>query len=251
MIANMQDSTISGVSGSVALVLALASTALNAVFAFSLNGSTPGIQLLAFVAFAVNIFAMACLIFFLSTYLTKLKTDTMRWSRALCWRFIFMGTIVSTTALAVSLVVLIWGITRLSDLPKLSNGMSVETILIVWFGLCGAATACEGLAYWNFSVWTKKVLYQPPANDLGLDFGVQSPEMSQDRPQSATTRQSFSSTVPTLISPPRTPTTNAFKLSPLRLSTTSKTPASSSRTKLISRGSLKRFSTQLFRQIHA
>ena len=215
------------------LVLAIFATILNAVFAFSLRSSVPAIQLLACVAFAINILTVCGLIFIVSRYIPKIKEGSTGWSTALCWRFLAITIATASMAALLSSFTLIWTVARMADLPEHIAGQSSRGILIAWFALWGVSLALQLGAFAFVAWWTKKALYNRSLAAMDLDFGVVSPEMRHNPSQPRPASESFRSHDPTLTSAPQTPTTIGFS-GPFRLSQSGgKAGPTSSRTRLV------------------
>ena len=213
-----------------------ATTAFDVIFAFSLSNARPAIQLLAFVAFAVNLLVIATLIFLVTYYVGKLRLNLIGLRRRLCWRFLAMGIIITIISLPLSLVTLVSLLRALDHLPRQIAHQPIKTMLAAWFGLFGVSALLR-LAFFAFTVvWTKRTLQTRIADqqslDLDLDFGIGSTDMVEARPDTRGTARSFQSQDNTLASPPRTPTTPRPKSS-LRSSSSTKVGPGSSRTKLI------------------
>jgi hypothetical protein len=220
--------------GGLATALTVAATAFNLIFAASLTDATPAIQLLAFVAFAVNLLVIATLIFLATYYVAKLKPDPIELPTRLCWRFIAMGIVVTIVSMPLSLITLISLTRALKHLPRRIVNQPVDTMLIAWFALWGVSVLLR-IAFFAFTVvWTKGVLQTRGADqeNLDLDFGITLPAMVEARPDTQGTMRSFQSQENTLASPPKTPPTSRPKSS-LRSSSSTKVGPGSSRTKLI------------------
>jgi hypothetical protein len=199
-----------------------------------LTEATPAIQLLAFVAFAVNLLVIATLIFLATYYVAKLKPEPIELPTRLCWRFIAMGIVVTIVSLPLSLITLISLTRALKHLPRRIVNQPIDTMLIAWFALWGVSVLLR-VAFFGFTaMWTKNVLRTQGADEesLDLDFGIASPTMAEARPDTQGTMRSFRSQDNTLASPPKTPTTPRPKSS-LRSSSSTKVGPGSSRTKLI------------------
>ena len=230
----MQKPTVARSLGGLAIASVGAATAFDLIFAVFLSGATPAIQLLAFVAFAVNLLVIATLLFLATYYVGKLRLNPIGMRRRLCWRFLAMGVIVTIISLPLSLVTLVSLTTALGHLPRHIVHQPVKTMLVAWFVLFSVSVLLR-LAFFAFTaVWTKSVLQTRIADQqsLDLDFGIGSTDMVEARPDTRGTIRSFRSQDNTLASPPRTPTTPRPKSS-LRSSSSTKIGPGSSRTKLI------------------
>jgi hypothetical protein len=230
----MQKPIIARTLGGLAIVSMVAATAFDLVFAFSLSNARPAIQLLAFVAFAINLLVIATLIFLATYYVGKLRLKPIGLRRSLCWRFIAMGIIVTVVSLPLSLVTLISLTRALKHLPRRIVHQPIETMLVAWFALW-LVTVLLRVAFFAFAaVWTKQSFHaqSPDQQSLDLDFGIGSTDMVEARPDTRGTARSFQSQDNTLASPPRTPTTPRPKSS-LHSSSSTKVGPGSSRTKLI------------------
>jgi hypothetical protein len=233
--------------GGLASASVVAATAFNLIFAASLTDATPAIQLLAFVAFAVNVLVIATLIFLATYYVAKLKPDPVELPPRLYWRFIAMGIVVTIVSMPLSLITLISLTRARKHLPRRIVYRPADTMLIVWFALWGVSVLLRA-AFFGFTiVWTKHVLRTQGADQesLDLDFGLTSPTMAEARPHTQGTMRSFRSQENTLASPPNTPTTPPPKSS-LRSSSSTKFGAGSSRTKLIHDSAKSSFDFQAF-----
>jgi hypothetical protein len=220
--------------GGLASASMVAATTFNLIFAASLTGATPAIQLLAFVAFAVDLLVIATLIFLATYYVAKLKPDPIELPTRLCWRFIAMGIVVTIVSILLSLITLISLTRALKHLPRQIVNQPVDTMAIAWFALWGVSVLLR-IAFFSFIVvWTKSVLQTQGADqeNLDLDFGITLPAMVEARPDTQGTMRSFQSQENTLASPPKTPPASRPKSS-LRSSSSTKVGPGSSRTKLI------------------
>lgn len=230
----MQKPIIARTLGGLAAASMAAAVSLNLIFAFSLSNANPAIQLLAFVAFAINLLVIATLIFLTTYYVGKLRLDPIGLRRRLCWRFVAMGIIVTILSVPLSLVTLISLMRALQHLPHRIVHEPVRTLLIAWFALFGVSVLLRA-AFLAFMVaWTKQSFQTQSADaqSLDLDFGVGSSDMVEARLETRGTTRSFWSQDNTLATPPRTPTTPRPKSS-LRSSSSTKVGPGSSRSKLI------------------
>lgn len=215
------------------LVLLVIATILNAIFAFSLHSSVPAIQLLAFMAFAVNILAISCLAFIISHYVPKVKSGSSQWSTAFFWRFLGMSASAAFLAALLVFATLVWATSRIVGLSKTDGRRPSRTNLIAWFVVWGVSVILQIAAYGFLAWWTKRVQYSRSFAAMDLDFGVGSPEMGQSPMQPRPTTGSFQSQDPTLTSPPQTPTAKSMS-SHFRLSHSGgKGGPTSSRTRLV------------------
>jgi hypothetical protein len=220
--------------GGLASASMVAATAFNLIFAVSLTDATPAIQLLAFVAFAVNMLVIATLIFLATYYVAKLKPDLIELPTRLCWRFIAMGIVVTIVSMPLSIITLISLTRAQKHLPRRIVNQPINTMLVAWFALWGVSVLLRA-AFFGFTVvWTRHILRTQGADQesLDLDFGITLPAMAEARPDTQGTARSFRSQENTLASPPNTPTTPPPKSS-LRSSSSTKVGPGSSRTKLI------------------
>jgi hypothetical protein len=230
----MQKPIIARTLGGLATASMAAATAFNVVFAFSLSDAKPAIQLLAFVAFAINLLVIATLIFLTTFYVGKLRLNPVGLRRHLCWRFVAMGIIVTIVSLPLPLITLISLMRASKNLPRLIVHQPVKTMLVAWLALFGVSVLLRAAFFTFTAVWTKQTLHTqaPDEQSLDLDFGIGSTAMVEGRPDTRGTARSFQSQDNTLASPPRTPTTPRPKSS-LRSSSSTKVGPGSSRTKLI------------------
>lgn len=230
----MQKPIIARTLGGLAAASMAATVSLNVIFAFSLSNANPAIQLLAFVAFAINLLVIATLIFLTTYYVGKLRLDPVGLRRRLCWRFVAMGIIVTILSLPLSLVTLISLMRALPHLPRRIVHEPVRTMLVAWFALFGVSVLLRAVFFAFLVVWTKQSFptQSADAQSLDLDFGVGSSDMVEARPDTRGTSRSFWSQDNTLATPPRTPTTPRPKSS-LRSSSSTKVGPGSSRSKLI------------------
>jgi hypothetical protein len=231
--------------GGLASASMVAATTFNFIFAASLTDATPAIQLLAFVAFAVDLLVIATLIFLATYYVAKLKPDPIELPTRLCWRFIAMGIVVTIVSMPLSLITLISLMRALKHLPHQIVNQPIDTMLIAWFALWGVSVLLR-VAFFGFTVvWTKGVLRARGADQesLDLDFGITLPAMVEGRPDTQGSMRSFRSQENTLASPPKTPPTSRPKSS-LRSSSSTKVGPGSSRTKLIQDSAKSSFDSQ-------
>jgi hypothetical protein len=229
----VQEYLVAWILAGSALVLTTIAIILNAIFGFSLDSTVPAVQLLAFVAFAINILAICGLTITVSHYIPKLRGTSAEWSTALCWRFVSMAVTILSVAAVLTFITLVWAAVRTSDLPEVIAGRPGKAILTAWFVIWGAAALLQVGAYAFIAWWTKRALYSRSLAAMDLDFGVGSPEMGQASGQPRPTSESFRSQDPTLTSPPQTPTTIAMS-SPFGLSHSGgKNAPTSSRTRLV------------------
>ena len=213
--------------------MTVAAAVCNALFALSLSGTIFAVELLAFVSFGIDVLVIASLTFFVIVYVRKLGLDPSAWSSALCWRFLTMGVTASAVALPVSLITLVWIAIRLEDLRSRVLHRSSEAIFIGWFCAWGLSAILQFTFYGFVGWWTKKAMRSETEDQLSLDFGIGSPEMTEARPGTRDTTRSFQSQEGTLASPPRTPTTPRRPISSSLSSSATRVGPGSSRTKLI------------------
>lgn len=230
----MQKPIIARTLGGLAVASMVAAIAFNVIFAFSLSNAKPAIQLLAFVAFAINLLVVATLIFLTTYYVGKLRLDPIGLRRRLCWRFVAMGIIVTVLSLPLSLITLISLTRALKHLPDRIVHQPIRIMLVAWSALFGASVLLRAAFFAFTVVWTKQCLQTQPPDEQSLDlnFGVGSTDMVEGRPDTRRTTLSFLSQDNTLATPPRTPTTPRPKSS-LRSSSSTKVGPGSSRSKLI------------------
>jgi hypothetical protein len=230
----MQKPIMARTLGGLAAASTAAAVSLNVIFAFSLSNANPAIQLLAFVAFAINLLVIATLIFLTTYYVGQLRLDPIGLRRRLCWRFVAMGIIVTILSVPLSLVTLISLMRALRQLPHRIGHEPVRTMLIAWFALFGVSVLLRAAFLAFMVVWTKQSFptQSADAQSLDLDFGVGAADMVEARPDTRGTTRSFWSQDNTLATPPRTPTTPRPKSS-LRSSSSTKVGPGSSRSKLI------------------
>lgn len=242
----MQKSVIAQILGVLALASVLAATAFDAIFAFSMNQAKAWIQLLAFVAFAVNVLVIATLVFLNTYYVAKLKPDPIGLRPRLFWRFLILGIVVTVVSMPLSLITLIGFTNGRRHLPSLLLNEPTENLLIAWFALWGMSGLLRIAFFVFIAIWTKKAVKKQAADQqsLDLDFGIGSTDMVEARPETRD-RTSFQSQDVTLASPPRTPTTHGQK-SPRWSSTSTRVGPGSSRTKLVPNSAKSSFDSPAF-----
>lgn len=229
----VQENVVAWALTGLSLVLLVIATILNAIFAFSLHSSVAAIQLLAFMALAINILAICSFSFMISHYIPKLKGASTRWSAAFVWRFFGLSLAVASVAALLTFITLVWAAVRLVDLPDRIAGRPSRSNLIAWFAIWSICALLQIGTYAFVAWWTKRALYSQPLAAVDLGFGVESPEMEHPPIQPRPTSDSFRSEDPTLASPPQTPTTISMP-SPFRLSHSGgKGGPTSSRTRLV------------------
>ena len=229
----VQESLVAWILAGITLVLLAVATILNAIFAFFLGSLVPAIQLLAFMAFATNILAICGLTVIVSHYIPKLKSESTGWSRALCWRFLGMSVATSSVAALLTFITLVWAATRMVGLPDRTVERPSKENLIAWFAVWGICVLLQVGTHAFIAWWTKRALHSRSLAAVDLGFGVEWPERGQPPVEPSPTSESFRSQGPTLMSPPRTPTTIGIS-SPFRLShSAGKGGPTSSRTRLV------------------
>lgn len=230
----MQKPIIARRLGVLAIAAMAAATAFNIIFAFSLSDARPAIQLLAFVAFAINLLVIATLVFLTTYYVEKLRLNPIGLRRRLCWRFVALGISVTIVSVPLSLVTLISLMRALTKLPRRIVHQPIESMLVAWLALFGLSVLLRAAFFAVTVGWTKQILQAEAADEqsLDLDFGLASTDMVKDRPETRFTTRSFQSQDNTLASPPQTPTTPRPKSS-LRSSLSTKIGPGSSRSRLV------------------
>lgn len=231
----MLSSLITGVLGSISVVLSIAATVFNGIFASALaNTPIPDVlRLLLFIAFALNIVRFAYLIFFIYISITKINNCAGSWSSGFRWRILAIGVVVALIALVFTLMTLIWIATLQDDLPHHIALQRSKVMYIIWFVTWGLSIVAEAAIFAFIGNWTKTM--QRPKSVQDLDFGIRMPPMEEvPRPTTSATHDSYNSQDPTLASPPRTPRTPT---STLRNSSSTRIGPGSSRIKLVQKGS--------------
>ena len=229
----MKETHITWTLGAVGVGLGLACTVLNVVFAYSLASVKllAALRILLFVAFGLNLVAIAALVFFTTAFVQKLHHRTISFNHTSAWQRLGVCAGIITFAACLSGVTLVWLAVRQHELPKHTLRQSSRVLLIVWFTLWGLNAMVLASLVTYIGLWTRKVLKAQSVGQLDLDFGIQAPETEERR----ASRYSYNSQDPTLHSPPRTPNTRTS--SSLRHSSSTKVGPGSSRTKLIAKGS--------------
>ncbi|ERF73642.1 hypothetical protein EPUS_00895 [Endocarpon pusillum Z07020] len=229
----VQEHVVAWALAGLSLVLLVIATILNAIFAFSLHSSVATIQLLAFMALAINMLAICSFSFMISHYIPKLNGASTRWSDALVWRFFGLSLSIASVAALLTFITLVWAAVRLADLPDQIVGRPSRSDLIAWFAIWSICAVLQTGTYAFVGWWTKRALHSHSLAAVDLEFNVESPEMEHPPIQPRPTSGSFRSEDPTLASPPQTPTTIGMS-SPFRLSHSGgKGGPTSSRTRLV------------------
>lgn len=199
------------------LTLLVIAATLNAVFAFTQENLLTAVQLLAFVAFAINIMAVCCLIFLITYYIPRLKRGSTEWSTALFWRFLGISVPTASVAAVLAFVTLVWTAVRMVETPERIVRRPSKAIVISWLTVWGVSTLLQIVAYAFVAWWTKRALYNRSLVAAGVEFGVDTSGMRQSPLHPRPTSGSFRCQDPNRTSPPPTSTVAGIS-SPLRLS---------------------------------
>ena len=213
----------------------IATNVLDAIFAFALHRVMPWVRVLAFIAFGVNLVAIATIIFLATFFSAKITRMPLGLSTRLLWIYVVICGAINTASVPLSAVTLIAMVRNLPRLPRQLLDHSTEAMLIAWFALWGVSVLL-GTVFYGFTIWWTKATIKSQNLDhesMDLDFGIGPPDMVESRPETHGTTRSFPSQDNTLASPPRTPTTLYYKTS-FHSSSSPKTGPGESRTKLIS-----------------
>ncbi|KAI1618239.1 hypothetical protein EDD37DRAFT_259732 [Exophiala viscosa] len=219
--------------GTLAGAFTIASTTLNVVFASNTTNIPvlAALRILLFIAFAISLVDLVCIICFSTIYVQKLCNYSLGGKKK-AWGQFVGGVVAAAAGICVSGVTLVWLVIRRSSLPKQVLHTAPTTLLAVWFGLWAVSAILQVFLFCWLGIWTRSVLKSQRASRMDLDFGIRVPSMSMPRrPSTQRTNQTFGSEGVTLNSPPRTPVSRAGSI-PRRSSSTRIGPGSS-RTKLV------------------
>ena len=231
------------VTGSITLATSIASTALNTIFAVSIDNVT-GIEILGFVSVGFNVLCAFSLTFFLLWYTRKISAKPIEWTAGFCWRLLILGMSIACIALAAAVATLIWITLRLGDIPITIVGQKRETMVIIWWAVWAVAILSHLTSFGILTWWTSHRLHANSLDASSLDFGIPPPPPMEERPTTQDTNRSFQSQDPTIApTPPRTPPARSNRNS-LKSTYSTKLYQSSSRTKLTRNNSLPRDSAK-------
>jgi len=231
----METHTTARTLGSLAAVVNVASLILNIVFAS--NGAkirvlSAALPTLLFVAVAVNVLATVSLVWFSTVYVTNLSILSPG-LRTSTWRLFVSGAALTTAAIVVSGVTLVWLVAQQKDLPKKLSHQSSIALLGAWLALWALSCLLQIPLYTVLGVWTRKRTVQSRSvGGLGVDFNIRLPPTDEVKSHARDTKQSFHSEDVTFNSPPQTPTSGRGSTMVRRSSSTRMGPGSS-RTRLI------------------
>jgi len=229
--------------GGLTVLIIIASTVLNVVFASNVadNLIISGLRVTLYVAFGLNLLSLVSLCFFSTIYVRNLAGHSIGQKKS-TWAQYVMGVSIAAIALAVSGGSLVWLVVRRLDLPRAMLRQSPIVLVAVWFTLWGVSLILQAALFAYLGSWTWNALRTRSAGRLDLDFGIRVPSMAEARPTTRESRRSFQSQDPTLHSPPRTPISRRRRSSHARRSSSTRVgpgsgPNSASRTKLVGKGS--------------
>ena len=79
---------------------------------------------------------------------------------------------VAGAALVVTGVVLVWSVTRRTDLPDKVLTQAPAIIIGIWFGAWGVTLLLQIAFYVMLGIWTRRVIKTRSVGRLDLDFGI-------------------------------------------------------------------------------
>ncbi|RMZ87625.1 hypothetical protein DV736_g5147, partial [Chaetothyriales sp. CBS 134916] len=192
--------------GGLAASFTIASIVLNLIFALGISHieTLTALRILSYIALALALTALLGLVYFSTFYVQKLRKAPWDLTSSL-WGLFAYGASVSSLAIILTGVNLVWAATSQDDLPKTISGIDLMSVVGVWFGMWGVALILQVALYMVLGFCTAKTLRANQIGQQDLDFGIGLSQTDAIRPQTIMSEMSVSSQDPTLHSPPRTP----------------------------------------------